>query len=236
MKLLSVSSDAKTIKGQKKGYLTGILYLLPADSSGLINVCASATEGCKASCLNTAGRGAFDSVQRGRLRKTRWLVEDRAGFIAALIGDVKRLQRRAARLGLVPCVRVNGTSDLPYLAHAVAEACPDVQLYDYSKHREPWKRTRPNYHLTFSLSESNKRYALAALEHGVNVSVVFDVKRGQPLPSTWEGYRVIDGDLTDLRFTDERRVVVGLRAKGKAKRDCSGFVQSSTQQLVQIAA
>ena len=80
MNLLSVSADAKTIKGEKKGYLTGILYLLPADSSGIINVCANATPGCKASCLNTAGRGAFSSVQQGRMRKTKWLVEDRSDF------------------------------------------------------------------------------------------------------------------------------------------------------------
>ena len=238
MNLLSVSNDAKTVKGEKKGYLTGILYLLPADSSGITNVCANATEGCKASCLNTAGRGAFSSVQAGRMRKTKWLVEDRGGFLSQLTRDVASLVEKAKRDGFKPCVRLNGTSDLPTVARDISSLFPSVQFYDYTKHPKAWLRTRPNYHLTFSYSETNAVECLEALEHGINVAMVFDTKRGQPLPKTWCNYKVIDGDLNDLRFKDPKGVIVGLRAKGRAKKDCTGFVvrlANLKAPLVQIA-
>jgi hypothetical protein len=236
MKLLSVSADAKTVKGEKKGYLTGILYLAPASSSGT-NVCPNASPGCIRGCLNTAGRAAiFPAILKARVRKTRELFADREAFIAQLAKDIRSLERRAQRQGLTACVRVNGTSDLPWLALRMAREFPRVQLYDYSKNPRVWERQLPNYHITFSLSETNLPQALETLAHSCNVAVVFNTKKGQPLAATWHGYRVIDGDVSDLRFLDEFGVVVGLRAKGKAKKDCSGFVQSSTQQLVQIAA
>lgn len=233
MNLLSVSADAKTSKGEKRGYLTGILYLSPADSSGFTNVCANATEGCKASCLNTAGRGAFSSVQQGRLRKTRMLFQDREGFVKQMRKDIHSLACKAAREEMTPCVRINGTSDLPWLARLFATEFPSIQFYDYTKHPEPWKRTLPNYHLTFSSSETNDAAAVESLKNGVNVAVVFHVKKGQPLPTQYMGAKVIDGDLSDLRFTDKKGVVVGLRAKGRAKKDCTGFVRNP---LVQIGA
>ena len=226
MNLLSVSADAKTIKGEKKGYLTGILYLLPADSSGIINVCANATPGCKASCLNTAGRGAFSSVQQGRMRKTKWLVQDRPGFMEQLHHDIELLAKQAKEQGFKPCVRLNGTSDLPWMAKEMQYQFPKIQFYDYTKHPFPWTRMDANYHLTFSLSERNEVHAGECLMNRVNVAVVFDTKKGEPLPKFWKGWRVIDGDLSDLRFKDPKGVIVGLRAKGRAKKDCSGFVQS----------
>jgi hypothetical protein len=225
MPLLSVSSDAKTIKGEKKGFLTGILYLLSSDSSGITNVCAYATPGCKASCLNTAGRGAFSSVQQGRLRKTRLMVEDRVEFLRQLVEDVARLECCAKNRGFKPCVRLNGTSDLPWMAQCITPLFPKVRLYDYSKIPKPWERTQNNYHLTFSLSEKNEGDALESLLHDINVAVVFNTKKGESLPKAWRGYRVIDGDLSDLRFLDPSPVIVGLRAKGRAKKDCTGFVQ-----------
>lgn len=238
MHLLSVSADAKTVKGEKLGYLTGILYLLPADSSGITNVCANATPGCKASCLNTAGRGAFSSVRAGRMRKTKWLVENRASFLDQLVLDVQSLIKKAERDGYKPCVRLNGTSDLPWLGKYVAERFPKLHCYDYTKLNAPWTRMTPNYHLTFSLSESNFVAAMESLKYGVNVAVVFDTKRGQPLPKTWHGHKVINGDLSDLRFKDPKGVIVGLRAKGRAKKDCTGFVvrlENLKAPLVQIA-
>ena len=232
-KYLSVSSDAKTVKGEKKGYLTGILYLAPSDSSGH-QVCASASAGCIAGCLNSAGRAAiFPAIQRARVRKTKELFADREKFIQRLARDIRALERQAKRQGLTPCVRVNGTSDLPWLAQRMAREFPHIRFYDYSKHPRVWERTLPNYHITFSHSETNLAECLETLAHGVNVAVVFDTKKGQPLPATWHSYPVHDGDVSDLRFLDPRGVV-GVRAKGKARKDCSGFVQSA--QLIQIRA
>jgi hypothetical protein len=232
-KLLSVSSDAKTIKGEKKGYLTGILYLAPASTSGIANVCAHATRGCMDSCLNTAGRASiFPMIIRARIRKTRELFEDRQAFCARLEKDISALVRRAKHKRMIPAVRINGTSDLPWLAHMLAAKFPRVQFYDYTKHPKPWERIRANYHLTFSHSESNLQDCLDALQHKTNVAVVFSTKRNKPLPAYWHGYKIVDGDLSDLRFADPRGVVIGLRAKGRARQDCTGFVVP--EHLIQI--
>jgi hypothetical protein len=225
-RVLSVDSDAKTIKGRKRKYLTGILYLAPADESGVLNVCPKSTPGCRAGCLFRSGLASvFPSIIQARIDKTRFLAVDPDNFKACLRYDIVQLVERAAREKLIPCVRINGTSDLWKLAKQMALEFPEVQFYDYTKLPKPWQRQLPNYALTFSRSENNEADCLAALEHGVNVSVVFQVKRGRSLPQTWHGYRVIDGDLHDLRFLDPKGVVVGLRAKGPAKHDTSGFVQ-----------
>lgn len=254
--LLAIGSDVKTVKGQKKGYLTGILYLAPAQSGdvktktgAVVNVCPNASPECIALCLNTAGRGAFSSVQAGRLRKTRLLFADRAGFMATLRENVKRLIRVAAKNRYVPVVRLNGTSDIGWESEGfgIMQAFPDVQFYDYTKSAvRMWRyldgRMPSNYHLTFSRSETNDSDALGVLSRGGNVAVVFATRRGESLPTTWQGYRVIDGDTSDARFTDERAplvargwpsdktltqapgYVVGLRAKGRAKTHVGGFV------------
>lgn len=223
--LLEISADAKTVKGEQYGYLTGILYLAPADSSGVVNVCPMAGR-CKDPCLNKAGRGAFDSTQQARIRKTHFYHFNRTAFLDSLRYDIGRLIRRAQRLEMIPAVRVNGTSDLPQVARMMAEEFPAIQFYDYTKIPGPWKRTLPNYHLTFSLDgPENLADALEAHRHGVNVAVVFDTRKGKPLPQEWRGIPVVDGDLSDLRFKDPAGVVVGLRAKGPARYDDSGFVQ-----------
>lgn len=237
MKLLSVSSDAKTIKGEKQGYLTVLLYLAPASTSG-INVCAMATQGCKNGCLSKAGRAAiFPMIEQARIRKTKELFANRAAFVAQLHKDIAALVRKAERDNMIPCVRLNGTSDLPWLALELAQAFPHVQFYDYTKLPQAWTRTTANYHLTFSHSESNAIECMRALENGLNVAMVFDTRKGYALPKTWCGFEVIDGDLSDLRFLDTPGTVVGLRAKGTiAKHDCSsGFVVSSANTLVSIA-
>lgn len=233
MSLLTIA-NAKTVKGEDRGYLTGILYLVPSDGSGLGNLCPNASPGCRAVCLYSAGRGVMKPVQAGRLRKTRLFFDDAARFVDLLAEDVRKLRARAARLGLTPCVRLNGTSDVPWervrgtAGLTIMQLCPDVQFYDYTKRPRRWNLP-PNYHLTFSLSETNYADAIAEHRAGRNVAVVFDTRKGEPLPDYWSGVRVIDGDTNDLRFLDPPRVIVGLRAKGRARRDTgNGFVQIGT--------
>jgi hypothetical protein len=232
MRLLSVSSDAKTVKGEKKGFLTGILYLAPADEASTkklhINVCTSSTVDCRRACLYSAGRASiFPAIKRARIRKTRLLYKNRELFLELLRKDIRALIARAKRQGLTPCVRINGTSDLPWLSLLMAGEFPEIQFYDYSAHIRTWERIRPNYHLTFSYKGSNLEESLLALQNGINVSVVFQIKKGHPLPETWQGYPVIDGDLSDLRFTDPKGCIVGLRSKGEARKQVSSFVQIS---------
>jgi hypothetical protein len=225
--LLAVNADAKTSKGTGIGYLTGILYLSPADMSGW-NVCQFATEGCKAVCLNTAGRGIVSSVQRGRLRKTRLLFQNRPEFERQLAADIVKLARYAKRLGLTPLVRLNGTSDLPwhrmrFQGHASPmEAFPTIQFYDYTKDSLRLVERMPaNYDLTFSRSESNDLAAYRIVASGLGrVAVVF----AGAIPTEYLGMPVVNGDASDVRVQDPKGVWVGLKAKGKAKRDVSGFV------------
>lgn len=227
--------NAKTSKGEALGYRTGIMYLAPASEAGRANVCAAATPGCKEGCLFRAGRGAFPSNVSRRIRKTHFFFDQREAFLASLRYDIEKLIRDAARMGLTPVVRINGTSDVAWLARLMASEFPTVQFYDYTKLARAWERTLPNYHLTFSHSEVNEDECIKALQNSLNVAVVFDTKRGATLPDTFMGAQVIDGDKHDLRFLDgERGVIIGLRAKGPAKKDCSGFVVK-TSDLVQIA-
>jgi len=217
VKLLCVQ-NAKTIKGEKRDYLTGILYLSPANIAGVGNVCPGSSKGCRRLCLYYAGRGRFSNVQKSRRYKTQWLHRDRAGFIEALKLDIAALIRKAKRQDMTPAIRLNGTSDLPWHTEAfgcIQQSFPDVQFYDYTKVSSRLREKLPrNYYLLLSRNEANEQVCRRFLTtKRVNVAVIFDV-----LPKTYLGRRVIDGDVDDLRFLDPRGVVVGLKAKGLARK------------------
>lgn len=232
---LLTSANAKTSKGELMGYFTGILYLSPATESGIINTCLFATIECMLACLGAhAGRNVMTNNKLSRLWKTHMLVENRALFLDCLRWDIGMIIRRAAKLGMKPAVRINGSSDMPWIVMLLSAEFPDVMFYDYTKLPKPYLRTRSNYSITFSYSGHNIAHAMDALSHGVNVAVVFNTRKGQPLPESWNGYRVIDGDAHDLRFLDDKGVVVGLRAKGAAIKQDSAFIVKS--ELIQISA
>jgi hypothetical protein len=232
MKVLTpAAANAKTAKNDTVNYLTAILHFAPASLSGN-NVCGAASEGCKSACLNTAGRGQFTSTQIARIKKTKRFFEDNTNFMNDLVKDIKAMQRKAIRENKKVVVRLNGTSDLDWNriqvnGTTIIEMFPDVQFYDYTKFPTRMvkfigKSLPSNYHLTFSMSECNSVIANKILELGGNVAVVFR----KELPETYLGYKVISGDNTDLRFNDQGNgVVIGLTAKGKAKKDQTGFVK-----------
>lgn len=243
MKLLSVGNP-KTLKGQSVGYLTFILHLAPASVSGY-NTCPKATEGCKAACLNTAGRGGMfkkgettNVIQQARIRKTQFFFEERNGFMEWLVADIKLGIKQAEKKGMIPVFRLNGTSDLAWEKYAVTvdgvvynnifEAFPNIQFYDYTKILGRKVKGIANYHLTFSAADGNDLDVYRALAEGMNVATVFGIKKTLPMPETYNGRPVFNGDESDLRFLDPKGVVVGLYAKGKAKKDTSGFVKYPT--------
>jgi hypothetical protein len=216
--------NAKTTKGESLGVLTAILYLAPSDLSG-VDLCPKASAGCRAACLFTAGRGAFQNVKDARMRKTLQFLEDKQRFVETIAAEIDKAKRKAERLGLKLAVRLNGTSDIVWERHGLMSRHADVQFYDYTKIAARFRRELPkNYDLTFSRSESNDAECLDVLRRGGRVAVVFNTKRGGDLPQSWRGFPVIDGDDHDVRFLDRGGVVVGLRAKGKARHDNSGFV------------
>jgi len=232
--LLSCGSNAKTIKGDGSEFLTAIMYLTPWKSAG-INVCAMAEQaGCIEGCLNTAGRGQMSSVQMGRARKTEWFAKDRVGFMKQLVQDLTSFVKHCEKGGIQPCVRLNGTSDIRWeliqvvkdwvVYDNIMQAFPMIQFYDYTKIANR-KKVPSNYHLTWSYSGANdaysKQYGIAKV-NGLNIAVVF--RKKADIPAEYLGLPTIDGDRDDMRFLDPKGVVVALYAKGKAKKDQSGFV------------
>lgn len=228
---LLTTGNPKIAKGEKLGYLTNILHLAPAWMSGY-NVCPMASAACTFACLNISGHaGIFkagettNAIQQCRIARTKFFFEDRAGFMVQLVSEIRKAIKMALKNELIPVFRLNGTSDIRWETVEVNgltifEMFPNVQFYDYTK--IPNRRNlHKNYHLTFSLSESNMDHAVAALANGMNVAAVF-----RTLPDTFMGKPVINGDDNDLRFLDPVNVIVGLKAKGRAKKDTSGFVQN----------
>lgn len=226
MGLLNIGNNAKTIKGDVKGeYLSAILYLAPAKTSGY-QTCPSATEGCRASCLFTAGRGRMPKIQEARVKKTKMLLEEKETFRATLYKEFVAFSKKCDKLKVKPAVRLNGTSDIDWATKfpELFLDFPHFKLYDYTKQEKVMQnymdgKYPANKYLTFSRSEINWNFCKHVLDNGFTVAAVFE-----KVPTKYEGYNVIDGDLTDLRFLDEQGCIVGLKSKGKARRDTTGFV------------
>jgi len=240
MKLMS-TANPKVLKGQSQGYNTFILHLSPANVSGY-ETCAKRTAGCTAACLNTAGHGGMfkkgettNVVQEARKRRTVMFFEMRDVFMFQLVREIKNAIKLSAKQGMIPVFRLNGTSDLSWEKYEVRRdgvlysniftAFPEVQFYDYTKILGRKVAHIPNYHLTFSAADGNDADVLKAIAQGMNVATVFGLKKTEPMPESYNGRTVFNGDESDLRFLDPRGVVVGLYAKGRAKKDTSGFVK-----------
>ena len=239
MKLLS-TGNPKVLKGMSQGYNTYILHLAPANLSGY-ETCAKRTTGCTAACLNLAGRGGMfkkgettNVIQQARIRKTKMFFEQRQDFMLALKKDIELAIKQSKKLGLIPVFRLNGTSDLAWEKYDmipgqnVFECFPDIQFYDYTKILGRKVKGIANYHLTFSAADGNDTDVYRAIAEGYNIATVFGLKKTEPMPETYLGRTVFNGDDSDLRFLDPKGVIVGLYAKGKAKKDTTGFVKYPT--------
>lgn len=213
---LLTKNNFKTIKGEKVGYFTYILYMSPAtDNTQGINLCPRASAGCAMACLFSSGFGGmYEKVANGRRNKTEWFLHNRVGFLLQLDKEISAIEKRANNVERV-CIRLNGTTDIRYEKFKIRdgknifELHPDIQFYDYTKIHERFSIELPaNYHLTFSRSEENEEIALELLDKGVSVAMVF-----KKIPATYMGYPVVNGDENDLRFLDPKGVVIGLKYK-----------------------
>ena len=232
------TDSAKAIKADKYGWLNAINYMAPHDTAGVGNLCPNASEGCKALCLGMySGQAAMVSdlengtnvVRESRIAKSQYFMDERQAFMAEMAGHVRAMIRKADRENKKLAVRPNGSTDIAFEriptdnGQPLPIRFPEIQFVDYTKNmRRVLDPNRPaNYHLTFSLSETNKAEAEQVLAAGFNVAVVF----GNGQPDSFMGHRVIDGTEHDLRHLDPQPVIVGLDPKGKkAKADTSGFV------------
>jgi len=253
VELIGIEKDPKTVKGSKRGYLTGIQYLAherqAAEALGRpVNLCPWASDGCVEGCLITAGHGRFAPVQQARVNRTVLFMDDRAAYWEKLIPELMGLERQAHKRDMLPVARLNGVSNVLWektpvvigssRAKNIMELFPNIQFMDYTKapyHKRPTASLPSNYDLTFSRSESNDAEVVENLINGRRVAVVFDSKPTDPIPETYTvtptwitnqvfEYPVVSGDDNDLRFLDPAGVVVHLYAKGKARKDTTGFV------------
>jgi hypothetical protein len=218
--------NPKTAKGRARGWSVSVLHLAPFTLSGR-NVCADASPGCIAACLNTAGRGGIfrkgettNAIQKARIERTILLRQKREEFVAHLSHEITLAQARVGREGFRLAVRLNGTSDLDWesLAPQLFADHPDVQFYDYtkSKRRALSANLPPNYDITFSRSEINGADCAEVLARGGRVAEVYGATAVIPTDA-------MPGDDDDLRFLDAPGRV-SLTAKGRARKDRSGFV------------
>lgn len=237
MKLLSRSNTntklAKNIKFNAN-YETFGLSLAPAKESGY-QVCPNSSEGCRNSCIYGSGyAGIFPKIKEIRIQKTRFFFQNRPAFKTQLFKELHNAVKWATKHNRKLAVRLNVFSDIPWekVFPDLFTTFPTIQFYDYTK---SFKRAETfaqgnfpnNYHLTFSRSENNEKECLQLLRLGVNVTVVFR----KELPLQWNGTWVYNGDHHDLRFTDTRGIVVGLKAKGIGRKDTTGFVTLGTERL-----
>jgi len=225
-KLLSVNSNPKIDKSNKvsEKYWSCIMHLRPINTK----ICPyQDIAKCKEACLNTAGLGGvYPSIQKARQKKTELFLNDRDQFMQVLIKDIHTFIRACKRKDKLPAIRLNGTSDIQWEkidieGQNIFEMFPNVQFYDYTKIPTRKVDNIPNYHLTWSYSEANEKYAKMFDKVPNNKAVVF---KNKILPTMFKGLKVIDGDTHDMRFLDKPNSVVGLKAKGKARQDKSGFV------------
>lgn len=250
--VLSIDTNAKTKKGQKYGFMTGIVYFAPNVIAGYGNICPLAfLAECDKACLYTAGRGGFNNVQLARINKTAFFHEYYNEFMNVLIKNIAQLKKKAMKKGLTPLVRLNGTSDilwedksfeltedtskylfryhnlviLPGRYKNIMAVYKDVQFYDYTKIAMRFGYDQPkNYDLTFSYSgvAAYQKSVNYARKHGARIAVVF--RDANKIPSEFMGLQVVSGDNSDIRHLDPQNSIVALYAKGSAKKDNTGFV------------
>ena len=235
-KLYTTSTKIDKSNKADYGYYSLVQYLSPASESGW-QMCPFRSPACEAACLgHSSGLMTTSTSKAARIKRTTLLMTDRQAYATQAIKELTALERKCAKHGLRPVARPNGDSDITWEnikldGQTLMELFPDIQFYDYTKWPSkfrPASRLPANYHLTFSRSENTTLDDIQAeFDAGRNVAVVFD-----EVPAEWEGWPVIDGDSNDLRHLDPVGVIVGLKAKGAAKKDQTGFVVRLVTKIV----
>ena len=225
--LLSKGGNAKINKNEITTYN---LSLAPYKQNAKnVNLCPKASKGCALACLFTAGRGKFTNVQQARINKTNYYLFDKQKFLNQLAKEINKIALKSTITNEKFALRLNTLSDVDFV-YLLKKYCDldilndstykNIIVYDYTAIIGKVKKyLGTRYHLTLSRKEDNEQDIMEALEMGGNVAIVF-----KELPKTYKGYRVVDGDKTDLEMTKYKNVVLGLKAKGDAKKDTTGFV------------
>lgn len=233
-KLLKIGGEntkiAKTLKLAGGAVRIASLSMMP----DAVLCPGSKAAGCREGCLESAGRGAMSNVSAGRQARTDYWHADRAGFLDQLRRELRAFVNTCQRQGVRPVARLNVLSDIAWEEHGIPQEFPEILFYDYTKRAARLGKTPENYQLLFSYSgrEQYGKQVEKAEQSSAPMAVVFN----GPMPEFFRGRKVIDGDASDLVNTYAGRVVVGLKAKGKAKADRSGFVVHTGGDLIALGA
>lgn len=249
-----LGGSTKVDKGDAFGFMSSVCYMSPANEATGFDgrtLCPHSTAACRASCLgHNTGRMIMTPVMQARLWKTALYLGARKVWRRLAHLEIEALERRAARASLkdgrtwTPAVRIDGSTDTGE-GQRLAPHHPGVQFWDYTKNhsralRAPEHR-QENYTLVYSHSE-DIALSRRVLDHGGAVAVVFDIRPGEPMPATWLGFPVVNGDLFDNRHADRevfgllpgQGYVVGLSFKAARDREfhrqrglASGFIQEA---------
>jgi len=222
------STNSKTAKNNIETY---ILYLSPErQNSKGVNLCPKASKGCAAACLYTAGRGKFTNVKASRINKSEYYISDKITFINQLSKELVKIAAKSIKQNKKIAIRLNGTSDQDFISIIKkynnldllnSDQFKNLVFYDYTAILGKIKKyLNTSYSLTLSRKEDNESEILEALKLGGNVAAVFR----DELPTKYKGFNVVNGDESDLVMLEAKNCILGLKAKGDAKKDKSGFV------------
>ena len=218
--------SAKLEKSEKvDNVATYCVYLAPHKQSGY-NVCSHATPECIKECLATSGRAGMeilsgkDKTIQSRIKKTRLFHENQEFYMNWLIAEIKTAHRKATNENKGFAVRLNGTSDIDWanvihMGKNIFDHFPEIMFYDYTKNHKKFLNKPLNYDLTLSYTGRNWEACKQMLNKNVNIAMIFNLK---VMPKSFEGFEVIDGDITDLRIKDKKGIIVGLHWKRIANK------------------
>jgi len=234
----AINQSAKLMKNFKVfNVLTYSLYLSPASISGY-NVCPDSTPECRMGCLNTSGLAKVEvyanktNIKDARITKTRLLIEQPDFFMNLLVAEIESAIRRAKKIDALFSIRLNCTSDADWAnillnGKNIFEIFPSISFYDYTKVIEKFDNKPKNYDLTYSFTGYNYSNCLRVLENGCNIAMIFNIDKKDKLPEYFDGFEVIDGDISDLRLADKKSVIVALRWKKIANRNHNETIRRS---------
>lgn len=222
---LLTQQNAKTTKGEKYGYKTYILYMAPHKQNSFgKNLCPNASKGCVSACLFTSGRGKMSNVKNARIKKANYFIENRKEFLNNLHLEVTKINKKKS--SLIPCIRLNGTTDIPWENFDIIQKNPNIMYYDYSKSKKRvLQNNLKNYHLVFSRSETNNEDCREILRNNKSIAVVVTKElKNRLLIDPTINYNLVDGDLHDLIFKHAEGSIILLKSKGDGNKDTTGFV------------
>ncbi|QDP48062.1 MAG: hypothetical protein Unbinned5179contig1001_18 [Prokaryotic dsDNA virus sp.] len=242
---IHTSSQTKLDKASKErsGFVNrGLTMATAREASAYVqgdwNACRGATPACVFGCVGSqTGQGRLSSSEIARVGRTLAMLANLDVFLTLLNREIERLWMSAARKGALLAFRANVAQDCAELAGYLAQRhSSTVDFYDYTAITSNMRRD-DFVRRVYSRKDGRTALTLKMLAQGHGVCVVFDVPdkardedgNKLPLPATWEGYDVIDGDIDDLWFTRAPKkgpFVVGLRVKATTQEQLSEAIAS----------